>query len=80
MSVDTQAFAAEVRAEMARTSRTRTQLAEVLNHNLFTTARLFRGNTPYTAWEQHVISLWLGVPLTDLMARAEHNLAPKEAA
>ncbi|WOF23798.1 helix-turn-helix domain-containing protein [Microbacterium betulae] len=65
-----QRVADEIRAEMARQRRSAADLAEYLGITAHTVGRRLNGAVPFNVIELASVSVWLGVPIFELIARA----------
>lgn len=68
-------IADEIRAELARQRKTAAELAMVLGVTQHTIGRRLNGGTPFNAIELMAAALWLGMSLSDLVRRAESEMA-----
>lgn len=66
-----EAVASEVRAEMGRQRKTQAELAAVLGIYSQTAARRLDGSVPFDVAELATVSRWLGIKMSDLLARSE---------
>jgi transcriptional regulator with XRE-family HTH domain len=62
--------AAVVRAEMAARSRSARDLADLLDVTEPTVAARLEGQTSFDLVEVEQVAAWLGIPLSELLARA----------
>ena len=69
------AIAAEVRAEMGRQNKNRSDLAEALGVTVATAGRKFSGETEYGLTELVQVASWLGVSAAQIWAAATSERA-----
>lgn len=76
-----EAVAAEVRAEIAKApGLTVTSLAVTLGMRRATLTSRLKGHTPFRSSELHAVAEALGVPASELVARAEAVVTEAESA
>ena len=73
-------FASEVRAEMARQRKNARGLADAINVTEATAGKRLSGKVAFNAIEMYLTAAWLGLPLSELVARASHSPQSMKAA
>ncbi|MHC9046743.1 helix-turn-helix domain-containing protein [Microbacterium saperdae] len=68
-------LADEIRAELARQRKTAGELGAVLGITQHTIGRRLNGGTPFNAIELMQTASWLGMSLSELVRRAEVEMA-----